>query len=48
MAAIYFDFVSRSMGKPKNHGSESGQLVKAVGGWRIVAIICSSDPAVQQ
>lgn len=35
-------------GKAENRGSETWQLVKTVGGWRIAAINYSSDPAVQQ
>jgi hypothetical protein len=48
IAAVYFDFVFKIDGKAENRGSETWQLVKAVGGWRIAAITYSSDPAVQQ
>jgi hypothetical protein len=44
IAAVYFDFVFKIDGKAENRGSETRQLVKAVGGWRI-AITYSSDPA---
>jgi ketosteroid isomerase-like protein len=45
IAAVYFDYVFNVDGKPENRGSETWQLVKAVDGWRIAAIIYSSDPA---
>jgi ketosteroid isomerase-like protein len=47
IAAVYFDFVFKIDGKGENRGSETWQLVKAAGGWRIAAISYSSDPAVQ-
>jgi ketosteroid isomerase-like protein len=48
IAAVYFDFVFKIDGKDENHGSETWQLVKTVDGWRIAAILYSSDPAAQK
>jgi hypothetical protein len=48
IAAVYFDFVFNVDGKANNRGSETWQLVKAADGWRIVSIIYSSEPPVQQ
>ena len=48
IAAVYFDFVFKIDGKAENRGSETWQMVKAVGGWRIAAISYSCDPAMQQ
>ena len=48
IAAVYFNFIFKIDGKAENRGSETWQLVKAADGWRIAAILYSSDPAVQQ
>ena len=48
IAAVHFDFVFKIDGKAENRGSETRQMVKAVGGWRIAAITYSCDPAMQQ
>ena len=45
IATVYFDFVFLIDGKPTNQGSESWELVKGADGWRIAAIIYSSQPA---
>lgn len=44
IASVYFDFVFLIDGKPQNRGSEAWQLVKGADGWRIAAIIYSSNP----
>jgi hypothetical protein len=48
IAIVYFDYVFNVDGKPENRGSETWQLVKATDGWRIVAIIYSSNPPALQ
>lgn len=44
IAAVYFDFVFKIDGKAENRGSETWQLVKAVGGWRIAAMTAAPMP----
>jgi len=44
IASVYFNFVFVIDGKPENQGSETWQLVKASGGWKIAAITYSSNP----
>ena len=44
IASAYFNYVFFIDGKPENQGSETWQLVKATGGWKIAAIMYSSNP----
>jgi hypothetical protein len=46
IASVYFNFIFLIDGKPENHGSETWQLVKTDGGWKIAAITYSSNPSV--
>lgn len=45
IATVEFDYVFYIDGKPENRGSESWELVKGDKGWRIAAIVYSSNPA---
>jgi len=44
IASVYFHFDFVIDGKSENRGDETWQLVKTADGWRIVAIIYSSNP----
>jgi uncharacterized protein (TIGR02246 family) len=44
VASVYFHFDFVADGKVGNRGDETWQLVKTADGWRIVAIIYSSNP----
>lgn len=44
VASVYFHFQFVIDGKVENRGDETWQLVKTTDGWRIVAIIYSSNP----
>lgn len=44
IASVYFDFVFLIDGKEQNRGSEAWQLVKGSDGWRIAALVYSSNP----
>ena len=44
IASVYFKFVFMVNGRPENRGSETWTLVKGDDGWRIAAIIYSSNP----
>jgi ketosteroid isomerase-like protein len=44
VASVYFHFDFVMDGKVENHGDETWQLIKTADGWRIVAIIYSSNP----
>ena len=44
VASVYFHFDFVINGKVENRGDETWQLVKALEGWRIVAITYSSNP----
>ncbi len=46
IASVYFDFVFLVDGKEENRGSETWVLVKGADGWRIAAIVYSSNPQV--
>jgi hypothetical protein len=45
IATVEFDYVFFIDGKPENRGCESWELVKGDIGWRIAAIVYSSNPA---
>lgn len=47
IATVCFDFSFLIDGKEQNRGSESWQLVRDTGGWRIVSIVYSSTPAAR-
>jgi hypothetical protein len=44
VASVYFHFDFVMDGKVENRGDETWQLVKTADGWRIVALIYSSNP----
>lgn len=44
IASVYFHFIFLIDGKEQNRGSETWTLVKGTEGWRIAAIIYSSEP----
>lgn len=45
IAVVYFDFDFLADGRKKNTGTESWQLIRDTGGWRIVSLVYSSAPA---
>lgn len=47
LASVYFHFDFVNDGKVENRGDESWQLVKTADGWRIAAIMYSSNPAAR-
>ena len=43
VATVYFDFEFLSAGKVNNHGAETWQMLRTDDGWKIVAMLYSSN-----